>query len=172
MTPPKRKLLIVLDLNGTLIDRLFKDLERVLANRNPLCPKEPDTTLNRNKLTAAMDIRDLVKHSHATAEVKAYCLYMYYFMGVKPSKLAQTFKKSKSTIQEWINTYETTGTLDCNLSETSPTLTLAEARYLFQQHYRNILISKSSICIILCEAGLSWKVIERRAMQVSEAEVV
>ncbi|ORY48467.1 hypothetical protein BCR33DRAFT_763631, partial [Rhizoclosmatium globosum] len=50
MTSPKRKLLIVLDLNGTLIDRLSKGPERVLANRNPLCPKEPDTTLNRNKV--------------------------------------------------------------------------------------------------------------------------
>ncbi|KAJ3026200.1 UNVERIFIED_CONTAM: hypothetical protein HDU68_006074 [Siphonaria sp. JEL0065] len=46
----RRKILIVLDLNGTLIDRLAKGPERVAANRNPLCPKEADLTLNKNKV--------------------------------------------------------------------------------------------------------------------------
>ncbi|KAI9338203.1 HAD-like domain-containing protein [Obelidium mucronatum] len=50
MAHNRRKLLIVLDLNGTLIDRLAKGPERTLANRNPLCPKEPDLTLNGNKV--------------------------------------------------------------------------------------------------------------------------
>ncbi|KAJ3069790.1 hypothetical protein HDU98_007157 [Podochytrium sp. JEL0797] len=46
----KRKILVVLDLNGTLIDRLGKGPERKAANMNPLCPKEPDLTLNNNKV--------------------------------------------------------------------------------------------------------------------------
>ncbi|KAJ3132740.1 hypothetical protein HK100_005007 [Physocladia obscura] len=46
----KRPLLVVLDLNGTLIDRVGKGIERAAANRNPLCPAAPDLTLNNHKV--------------------------------------------------------------------------------------------------------------------------
>ncbi|KAJ3201641.1 hypothetical protein HDU82_007963 [Entophlyctis luteolus] len=46
----RHQLLIVLDLNGTLIDRLGRGHERTLANRNPLCPAAPDLTLNNHKV--------------------------------------------------------------------------------------------------------------------------
>ncbi|KAI9352082.1 hypothetical protein BDR26DRAFT_914466 [Obelidium mucronatum] len=58
-----------------------------------------------------MDIRVVVENHHATPEVKAYCLYMYYFMGVKPAQLTKMFSKSKTTITTWIDTYESTGVL-------------------------------------------------------------
>ncbi|KAI8830330.1 HAD-like domain-containing protein [Chytriomyces cf. hyalinus JEL632] len=43
----KRKLLVVLDLNGTLVDRLTKQHERKMASQNALCPKYSDLTLER-----------------------------------------------------------------------------------------------------------------------------
>ncbi|KAJ3234382.1 hypothetical protein HDU78_005876 [Chytriomyces hyalinus] len=43
----KRKLLVVLDLNGTLVDRLTKQHERRMASQNALCPKQSDLTLER-----------------------------------------------------------------------------------------------------------------------------
>ncbi|KAI8828782.1 HAD-like domain-containing protein [Chytriomyces cf. hyalinus JEL632] len=43
----KRKLLVVLDLNGTLVDRLTKQHERKMASQNALCPKHSDLTLER-----------------------------------------------------------------------------------------------------------------------------
>ncbi|KAI8620922.1 HAD-like domain-containing protein [Chytriomyces sp. MP71] len=46
----RRPILIVLDLNGTLLDRLTKGPERSAANKNPLRPKEPDYSLNRCKI--------------------------------------------------------------------------------------------------------------------------
>ncbi|KAJ3344170.1 hypothetical protein HDU83_005371 [Entophlyctis luteolus] len=47
---PKHQLLLVLDINGTLIDRLGRGAERSLANKNPLCPAAPDLTLNNHRV--------------------------------------------------------------------------------------------------------------------------
>jgi hypothetical protein len=43
---PKRLLLILLDLNGTLLDRIDRH-ERKLAKLNPSLPKEPDARINQ-----------------------------------------------------------------------------------------------------------------------------
>lgn len=58
-----------------------------------------------------------------------------------------------------------------NLYRIEPILFLDEAKQRFQ-HYFQISISVSSICTILHEAGLSWKTIERRAMQIRDDEII
>ncbi|KAJ3385173.1 hypothetical protein HDU80_000743 [Chytriomyces hyalinus] len=71
----RRKLLIVLDLNGTLIDRLSKGPERKLANANPLCPRDADLTLNQNRvfLRPYLDVflKYLLENFHVAAWTSA-----------------------------------------------------------------------------------------------------
>lgn len=52
-----------------------------------------------------------------------------------------------------------------------PVLFLDEGKTRFQLHF-HVTISVSSICAILHESGLSWKTIERRAIQIREDEIV
>ena len=49
---------------------------------------------------------------HASSSVKRYCLYMYYFMGLRTSLLAKYFNKSQKTISTWLSTFECGGSLD------------------------------------------------------------
>lgn len=48
MTTLRKKLLIVLDINGTLLDRI-KGSEYKSARRNKNCPESHDTTINKHK---------------------------------------------------------------------------------------------------------------------------
>jgi transposase len=58
-----------------------------------------------------------------------------------------------------------------DLYKTRPILFLDEAKYEFDHEF-NVQISRSYISVILREAGLTWKVLERRAIQISEADVI
>ncbi|KAJ3226244.1 hypothetical protein HDU81_007419 [Chytriomyces hyalinus] len=68
-------LLVVLDLNGTLIDRLSKGPERKLAYANPLCPRDADLTLNQNRvfLRPYLDVflKYLLENFHVAAWTSA-----------------------------------------------------------------------------------------------------
>lgn len=129
-----------------------------------------------------------VTKEHASSDVVYYCLYGYFFLGERKSKLAKTFNKSKSTISRWIKQY-----LDNNLysrSETkklakfnddqrswllklydkNPTTYLHEAKIRFFKKF-HVEISVSSICRILHHSGYSWKTLERRAIQIREDDI-
>ena len=58
-----------------------------------------------------------------------------------------------------------------DLYKARPILFLDEAKYEFDREF-NTQISRSYISVILREAGLTWKVLERRAIQISEADVI
>lgn len=131
-----------------------------------------------------------VRHQHASTNTVYHALYGYYFLGISARNLAEIYGKAISTIYDWIGRYERDGVFRrkqreqiyrkfclekrewlVNLYRKEPILFLDEARQKFQQHFQ-ISISVSSVCTILHEAGLSWKTIERRAIQIRDSEIV
>lgn len=120
-----------------------------------------------------------------------HALYGFYFRGMTVKDVADTFHKDRTTIARWIKTYEEKGevtrkkcilamyrkfdvdqrTWIINLFRDRPILHQNEAALLFFQEFQ-VQISTSSICTILSEAGLTWKVLERRAIQIQVADIV
>ncbi|TPX68662.1 hypothetical protein CcCBS67573_g07104 [Chytriomyces confervae] len=139
----------------------------------------------------SMDIIQTVKGQHGTPEVRFHCLYMYYYQNVSKAKLSVLFGKAPSTISGWITQYEEGGgaarqaRTNMNLRHgperrewvvsqfhKKPVMHLSEAKSNYVLRYPGSTISAASISIILKEAGLSWKVLERRAIQICNADVI
>lgn len=58
-----------------------------------------------------------------------------------------------------------------DLYRLKPTLYLDEARHKFQLHF-NETISASYICQILHKNNMSWKTLEKRAIQIRDSEII
>lgn len=131
-----------------------------------------------------------IRHRHANPNTVYHALYGHYFLGISKQNLATIYGKSLSTIYSWFTKYEKDGlfrrkqrkqvykkygtdmrTWLVDLYRKEPMLFLDEAKHKFQLHFR-VSISVSSVCAIFHEAGLSWKVIERRAIQIRYEEIV
>lgn len=144
--------------------------------------------LSHNKMNAAT-LLDAVNNQHASTNTKMHCLYAHFILGIKRSRLATLFGKYPTTISNWIDCFKEHGNVDrrrpaarlkfspekrewlVSLYEKEPILYLNEAKIQFQQHFMQT-ISTASICIILKSYGMTWKTIERRAIQISSAEIV
>ncbi|KAI8838058.1 hypothetical protein BJ741DRAFT_663846 [Chytriomyces cf. hyalinus JEL632] len=128
----------------------------------------------------SMDILQTVKGQHATEEVRFHCLYMYYYQNVSKVKLSVLFGKAPSTISDWILQYEEGRGAVRKARVTAyvrhgperrawvvgqfqkrPVMHLSEAKSKYALRYPGSTISAASISIIVKEAGLSWKVLER-----------
>lgn len=135
-------------------------------------------------------ILDYVKHGRASVSTKYHCLYGHYFLGLSRIQLATLYGKSRTTISSWIMDYERNGLVTkarratvfrkfgkdkrdwlVKLYERRPVLYLNEAQKLFANKF-GVSISASSICNILHANGLSWKVLERRAIQIRQADIL
>ncbi|XP_065090135.1 uncharacterized protein LOC135711267 [Ochlerotatus camptorhynchus] len=131
-----------------------------------------------------------VENKRASTNTKYHCLYGYYFFGLTRARLAIVYRKSKTTISGWITSYEENGLLSSkqrehvfrkfstrqrqwilDLYHQNPILYLEECRDLFYQRFQ-IKISGSSICRILHAEGLTWKALERKAIQIKEHEIL
>lgn len=128
---------------------------------------------------------------HASENTIYHALYGFYFRGISIKSLAETYHKDYSTISRWIKSYEenhevirkkavlaTYRKFDAdqrawlvNLYKERPILHQNEAAQLFFQKFEN-QISTSSISTILSEAGLTWKVLERRAIQIQISDII
>ncbi|XP_053683690.1 uncharacterized protein LOC128733873 [Sabethes cyaneus] len=136
------------------------------------------------------DILHRVKNNHATVNTVYHCLYAFYFLGINRCALAEIFGKSKATICNWIRKYEQDGAFSrkqrmqvyrrfgttqrqwlLNLYYKEPVVFIDEARDRFQEHFKTC-ISAASIVRILKTAGLTWKKIERRAIQIRKADIL
>lgn len=120
-----------------------------------------------------------------------HVLYGYFFRGIPIKNLAETYNKDRTTISRWIKRYEEKGDVTrkksllalyrkfdenqrtwlVNLFKARPVLHQNEAALLFFKEFLT-QISTSSISTILSEAGLTWKVLERRAIQIQLDDVV
>lgn len=125
---------------------------------------------------------------HASSDVVYYCLYGYFFLGLRKSKLAIMYNKNKSTISRWIKKYLENGFYSrsetkklgkfnddqrnwlLNLYNKNPMMYLHEAKFYFVRKFQ-LPISASSICRILHHAGYTWKTLERRAIQIREDDI-
>lgn len=130
-----------------------------------------------------------VNKKHASDDVKCYALYAYYFLERNKTQISKMYHKSVSTIANWISYYENTGSLVrpsrigiptkfdeekrqwlLNLYHENPVLYLDEAKYQFQIQF-NTTISTSHICRILHDNNMSWKTLEKRAIQIKDFQI-
>lgn len=129
--------------------------------------------------------------SQASENTIWHCLYGYYYLGFTKTYLAHTYKKSKSTVAGWIQRFEETGAVKrkarvdnqykkidaekrrwiAALYIRRPILYQREAADLYFQEF-NEQISTSSVSLILREAGITWKTLERRAVQIQIDDVI
>ncbi|XP_065078522.1 uncharacterized protein LOC135701608 [Ochlerotatus camptorhynchus] len=131
-----------------------------------------------------------IRGQHASSNTVYHALYGHYFLGISKKDLSIIYGKCRSTIYEWFFKYERDGIFRrkqrlqvfkkfstdmrdwlVNLYQNEPFLFLDEAKQRFQQRFL-LSISVSSICTILHESGLTWKTIERRAINIREDEIV
>lgn len=127
----------------------------------------------------------------AEENTKYHALYGFYFLNLSRKQLSEIYHKSRATIGNWIKQYETEGSVArkiaaekvfrkfghtkrqylIELYKTRPVLYLCEAKDLFKRQFGQS-ISVASIHTILHENGLTWKVMERRAIQIQLKEVL
>ncbi|ETK80373.1 hypothetical protein L915_13935 [Phytophthora nicotianae] len=122
---------------------------------------------------------------HAHQNTAYHCLLAYYKLGYFKQHLAHVFNKSERTLSNWIKTYEQTGvfqrakrTSERTFSRTwllsyysdHPLAYLDKYQAAFTRAH-HIAISKTSVWRIIHEEGLTWKVLERRAMHIKEKDV-
>ncbi|KAJ0408662.1 hypothetical protein ATCC90586_006363 [Pythium insidiosum] len=106
-------------------------------------------------------MEEAVTRQHAHPNTVYHCLYAYYKLGYSRKHLAHVLNKSERTIGNWIQVYERTA---------QPLAYLDEAQDAFNTEH-HVAISKTSVWRILHEFGLTWKVLERRAMHVKEQDI-
>lgn len=135
------------------------------------------------------DIQRKVKHQHASCNTVYHCLYGYYYLGFSKDKLAKIYAKHRTTVSNWIRMYEENKIFErkereqvylqfnsdqrrwlVDLYKNCPILYLDEAKSQFKQTFHKT-ISTSSISRILHAEGLSWKVLERRAIQIRMMDI-
>lgn len=120
-----------------------------------------------------------------------HVLYGYFFRGLTIKCLSEMYNKDRTTISRWIKKYEETGDVKrkkslmatyrkfdehqrawlVNLYKHRPVLHQNEAAFLFFEKFHT-QISTSSISTILSEAGLTWKVLERHAIQIQVDDIL
>ncbi|XP_055546422.1 uncharacterized protein LOC129730856 [Wyeomyia smithii] len=134
-------------------------------------------------------IQKQVLHQHASSNTVYYCLYGYYFLGFSKNTLAKIYAKHRTTVSNWIKIYEENKIFKrkdreqvylkfnsdqrrwlVNLYKDCPILYLDETKSQFERRFHKT-ISTASICRILHEEGLSWKVLERRAIQIRMLDI-
>ncbi|XP_038105590.1 LOW QUALITY PROTEIN: uncharacterized protein LOC119765553 [Culex quinquefasciatus] len=131
-----------------------------------------------------------VRRQHASANTVYHALYGHFFLGMSKKRLAEIYGKAPSTITEWFTKFDQTGAVSRKKRaqvykkfgvemrtwlvehyNRYPILFLDEAQSMFQRKFK-ISISVSSVWAVLHEAGMTWKTIERRAIQIREDEIV
>ncbi|CAK4292824.1 unnamed protein product [Aphanomyces euteiches] len=134
-------------------------------------------------------IIDAVVHQHASPNTVLHLLYIYYYKNIAKVRLAELFHKDPSTVANWIKRYEETGAVDrkskCGISRFSeaqkrwliqyfhikPLSFLDEVKYAFEREFHQT-IAISTVWQTIHDFGMTWKVLERRAIQVKENDIL
>jgi transposase len=136
------------------------------------------------------EIIAVTSRQQASDNTKYYALYNYFIRRHTKSSIALMFNKRISTITRWINRYSQTGNVArirtmpsyrrfnhmhrewiLDLYRRKPLMFLDECAYEFLKHFK-ISISIKSVWQILIVNGLSRKIIERRAINIQEKDII
>jgi len=136
------------------------------------------------------DIINVVTSEHASDNTKYHALYNYFIRRQSKTFIAETFCKSISTITSWITRYETTESVSRIISQPTfrkfnpihkqwilelyqkrPLMFLDECATEFTKKF-NLSISVKTVWQIIHVFGLTRKVIERRAIQIRDSDIV
>ncbi|KAG3080456.1 hypothetical protein PI125_g20443 [Phytophthora idaei] len=107
-------------------------------------------------------MEEAVTRQHAHANTVYHCLYAHIKLEYSRRHLAHVFNKLEHTIGNWLKTYNENGQ--------HPLAYLDEAQAAFKQEHC-VIISKSSVWRIINVFGLTWKVLERRAIRIKERDI-
>eukprot|EP00644_Phytophthora_capsici_P002134 jgi/Phyca11/114819/e_gw1.27.360.1 len=133
-------------------------------------------------------MEEAATRQHTHANTVYHCRYAYYKLHYSKKHLAYIFNKSERAIRTWIKVYETTGVFQRVNTVTRRQYTQQQRQWLFNYYQEHPLayldevqdafkrahsvdISKTSVWRILHAYGLTWKVLERRAMYIKERDV-
>lgn len=134
-------------------------------------------------------MEEAATRQHAHPNTVYHCLYGYYHLGYSKKVLAHVYNKTVRTINNWIKMYEERGAVQrvrpaslkrftiahrqwiLSYYQAHPLAYLDEAQDAFKEAHRTT-ISKSSVWRLAHAAGLTWKVLERRAMHIKERDVL
>ena len=136
-----------------------------------------------------MSISHAVFHEQASENTKYHALYNYFFLKKSKLEIAEIFGKSPSTITNWIDRYDKEGDISRHSSERTGIFDAAMKQWVIEQYTLNpllfldetkikftefwgISISISTIWNILRSSNLTRKVVERRALEVKEGDIV
>ncbi|RHZ17423.1 hypothetical protein DYB26_003126 [Aphanomyces astaci] len=133
-------------------------------------------------------MEEAATRQHAHANTVYHCLFAYYSLGFSRRHLALVFNKSEHTIGNWVKVYEETGGFERATTAADKKFTTPQRQWLFEFYDRHplayldeaqsafkrvhrIAISKTTVWRIIRSFGLTWKVLERRAMHIKERDV-
>lgn len=130
-----------------------------------------------------------VRHKHASINTIMVCLYNYYIHGTSVKRLAKIFVKDQATIVNWIEKFKKGGEYArkqkrivyhkfgqtkrdwlVGLYLKKPILYLREAQVLFKEEF-GTSISLASVSTILREANLTYKTLQRRAIEIQTKDI-
>ncbi|KAH9141763.1 hypothetical protein AeRB84_014095 [Aphanomyces euteiches] len=134
-------------------------------------------------------IKQEVRSHHASRNTVFHALYGYYNLRLTKKRIAEIYGKHINTISGWINRYESTHDY-CrsqrvptkkfsaeqeqwllDLYAKHPVAFLDEAQQAFQKQFKRT-ISVTSVWRVLERAGFTYKVLERRAMNIKDDDIV
>jgi transposase len=132
------------------------------------------------------DLLQVVFHGHAHFEVKMHAVYARIYVGLKFRDIAKAYGKSKSTICNWVKDFRKNGEVQrkkgprkiykehrqwlVDYVHRFPLAYLSEIHQAFVTAYFPIGIS--TIFGVLTDAGITKKVLEKRAIEIQENELI
>jgi len=118
------------------------------------------------------------------------CVYGVLVLRFDKDDMSSLFQVCRSTINRWIKQYEEEGSISRRQSITTPSKlrdchtdwivshisanpldSLHQIKVLFQEEFRGMTISISSVWKVLSARGFSYQVLERRALQTKRSKI-
>ncbi|OWZ16564.1 Serine/threonine-protein kinase [Phytophthora megakarya] len=134
-------------------------------------------------------IQQAVNGRHASTNTIMHALYGYFYLGLSKLRLATIYNKHINTISNWIQRIESDSDYHRRSTKRNGQLTVEQREWLLDFYTRNPVafldeaktafedkftrfISISTVWRALRQHGLTWKVLERRAMNIKECDIV